>query len=819
MITLKTILTAAPAIILAIAASACKSEQKTAEEYFVGTNFWYGPILAGKGEGSDHARLSAELDSLKSLGIRNLRVLAGADGPDGIDVKVSPVLQTRPGEYDENLMNGLGNFLKELEKRDMKAVIYLNNAWEWSGGYGAYLEWAGDGVTPNTRTEGYSAYTKYASRFITNEKAKNFYYKHLETVVKKFKDSDAIYSWQIGNEPRCFSDDPKIQDAFVDFIWKSAKIIKTADPDHMVSIGSEGKAGCEQSLDLYKRISECPDVDYLNIHIWPYNWGWAKEESLAEDLPQAINNTDKYIDEHIKIAEKLGKKITLEEFGFPRDGFKFSKEATTEARDLYYKHIFERVVESARKGGALIGCNFWGWGGLAEPAHEFWQKGDDYCCDPSQEAQGLNSVFLTDRSTINIIKETTAKLRSLVSAKVDLTDRLLFTDGAERKLRVQASSFSDAEAEIEINFVSDTTLMSSRDTILTVCAKAQISAGKVSEIVFPFYLGEGFYQVCVHISTSAGEEFDLDTFNIGVEPEKIVSLQDKKDDFDEFWAKNLAELKAAPMKVDMTKIEEKCDTNRNVYRVEITSTDGHKMGGILAEPVKDGKYPAYIEYMGYGADVYPYRGGEKPDAIQFLVSIREQGIFREDSRKDNGRWIDEGLQSKDTFYYKGAFQDAVRAVDFIAAREKTDTTRIFGMGESQGGALTWIAASLDHRFRAIAPAVPFLSDYKDYGKIVWWPVHEILETCDKEGISREKIYDLLTYFDVKNFTDKIECPVYMAFGLQDPTCPPHTNFAGYNQVKTDKQYLCVPLCGHGMWEIPEWAERRDAWFESFETRM
>ena len=35
--------------------------------------------------------------------------------------------------------------LAELGQRDMKAVIYLNNFWDWSGGMPAYLNWVGNG--------------------------------------------------------------------------------------------------------------------------------------------------------------------------------------------------------------------------------------------------------------------------------------------------------------------------------------------------------------------------------------------------------------------------------------------------------------------------------------------------------------------------------------------------------------------------------------------------------------------------------------------------------------------------------------------------
>ena len=108
--------------------------------------------------------------------------------------------------------------------------------------------------------------------------------------------------------------------------------------------------------------------------------------------------------------------------------------------------------------------------------------------------------------------------------------------------------------------------------------------------------------------------------------------------------------------------------------------------------------------------------------------------------------------------------------------------------------------------------MPFLSDYPDYGRIVWWPMHEVFQAADAEGIGRDDLMRMLSYFDVKNFTDRVQCPVYMAFGLQDPTCPPHTNFAGYNQVTAPKQFHCEPLCGHAMWKENRWQQIRTEFF-------
>ena len=54
---------------------------------------------------------------------------------------IEPTLRTAPGVYNDTILAGLDFLISEMEKRDMKAVVYLNNAWEWSGGYGQYLEW------------------------------------------------------------------------------------------------------------------------------------------------------------------------------------------------------------------------------------------------------------------------------------------------------------------------------------------------------------------------------------------------------------------------------------------------------------------------------------------------------------------------------------------------------------------------------------------------------------------------------------------------------------------------------------------------------
>lgn len=415
-------------ILASLASSACSSShQPTTPDFvtikdgkfhigdtvynYVGTNFWYGAILASQGRGGDRERLKAELNEMQLIGINNLRILVGGDGAEGLASHIEPTLQTSPGVYNDTILQGLDYLLVELERRNMKAVLYLNNAWEWSGGFSTYLEWAGCGKAPIPSIDGWPTYMEYVKQYATCKKAHEMFSNHIRAIVcrvnsingKPYTESPAIMSWQIANEPRPFGSD---KEAFASWIHEAAKLIKSLDPNHLVSTGSEGMQGCDDDIQLWKEIHSFPEVDYANIHIWPYNWGWIDRSTIVDGVKNACSNTREYVKKHYELMKQMGKPVVLEEFGYPRDNFSFTPGTPTSGRDAYYRYVFSLINDS----GMIAGCNFWGWGGLAKPTHVNWQNGDDYTCDPAQEEQGLNSVFTVDSSTIQLIKKQTEKI-------------------------------------------------------------------------------------------------------------------------------------------------------------------------------------------------------------------------------------------------------------------------------------------------------------------------------------------------------------------------------------------------------------------------
>ncbi|HEY6914406.1 MAG TPA: beta-mannosidase, partial [Paludibacter sp.] len=390
--------------------------------YFIGTNFWYGAILGSKGEGGNRERLIRELDFMKANGISNLRVLIGADGENGIASKVEPTLQIKPGQYNDAIFDGLDFLLAEMSKRNMKAVLFFTNSWEWSGGYSQYLNWAGKGKNPIPSVDGWPAYMDYVRQYAGNAECRQLLKNHIKKVISRtnryskirYVNDPTIFSWQIGNEPRAFSDENK--PLFAAWLKDISAYIKSLDKNHLLTIGSEGQWGCEMDMNLFEQIHADSNIDYLTMHIWPKNWSWLDVKNMPGTLQNSIDKTVEYMNNHMAVARKLSKPIVMEEFGFPRDHHEYTLKDSTSLRDRYYAAVFHKLQQSAAEKDVLAGCNFWAWGGSARPnpAHVYWAKGDDYLGDPAQEEQGLNSVFDTD-ATVKIVKNYSDRIQGKVT--------------------------------------------------------------------------------------------------------------------------------------------------------------------------------------------------------------------------------------------------------------------------------------------------------------------------------------------------------------------------------------------------------------------
>lgn len=343
-------------------------------------------------------------------------------------------------------------------------------------------------------------------------------------------------------------------------------------------------------------------------------------------------------------------------------------------------------------------------------------------------------------------------------------------------------------------------------------------------------LNPGFYRASFMVgSASRGSVF-------GISPTKIVSAPDTVPGFNAFWNAAKAELTEVGLHFELTEITSRSSDARKIYLVELKSipdTAGKEpiiVRGYYAEPQDGKKHPVIMHFYGYDdqkptsiADC-PY-GGYSAEFAEFYLSTRGQMVNNRKASKrvpdgkgdfvnTYGDWFAYNFGHRDNYYYRGAFMDCVQAIRFMASRPTSDMNNLFAEGSSQGGALSYAAASLsDYPFTAIAPCVAFLGDFPDYFKIAGWPASTA--KANQGSMTDAEMYEFLSYFDTKNLVTRIPAStaVIACSGLLDETCPPHTNLAPFNNlITTDKVYYFYPKMQHS---IPgDWNNKITAFFEA-----
>ena len=344
-----------------------------------------------------------------------------------------------------------------------------------------------------------------------------------------------------------------------------------------------------------------------------------------------------------------------------------------------------------------------------------------------------------------------------------------------------------------------TTVTDFGDVIVDISKELKLRGGSTKQI--PLEMGRlspGFYNVTVVLDSENGNK-RLD-FALGVRPEEIVSPLDRADDFDNYWMRARRELDAVDPQFKLIRQNNLCTETRDVFLVEMRSLGNVLIRGWYMKPVKEGVYPAILHVQGYSSTKVPQNLYPGDDMVSLALNIRGHGNSQDDVNPGFPGYLQFHVDDKERYVYRGAYMDCLRAVDFLYSRSEVDTSRVAVEGGSQGGALSFATAALDNeRIDLCVPHVPFLSDFRDYFKVAGWPGGEFTQYFkDHPEISEDEIYKTLSYIDIKNLAPWINAPVLMSIGLMDETCPPHINFAAYNQLNVSKEYIVYPYAGHGL---------------------
>jgi cephalosporin-C deacetylase len=280
-------------------------------------------------------------------------------------------------------------------------------------------------------------------------------------------------------------------------------------------------------------------------------------------------------------------------------------------------------------------------------------------------------------------------------------------------------------------------------------------------------------------------------------------------DFDAFWDRSLAEMRAVDPRVELLPADFQVPFAECLH-MTFTGVGGARIYAKLVRPKHaPGPHPAVIMLHGYSGNCGEWNDKLGYAAMGYTVAAldcRGQGGRSEDVGGVTGNTLHGHIirgvdDAPEKLLFRQIYLDAAQLTGLVMAMPDVDETRVGVTGGSQGGGLTLACASLEPRLRRAAPVFPFLCDYRrvwlmDQAKDAYAEIKDYFRRCDPTHEREDVFFERLGYIDVQFLCPRIRASVMLGIGFNDTVCPPSTQFAAYNRIRSEKRYVAYPDFGH-----------------------
>lgn len=293
------------------------------------------------------------------------------------------------------------------------------------------------------------------------------------------------------------------------------------------------------------------------------------------------------------------------------------------------------------------------------------------------------------------------------------------------------------------------------------------------------------------------------------ELETYAGTNPRPNDFDRYWDDALKALETIDPCVEMV-LSSFQTAFAECYDLYFSGCGNARIHAQYLKPRStSSRHPAILFFHGYSANA-----GDWVDKLSYVANgfsvaamdCRGQGGKSEDMGGIRGTTLKghiiRGLDGDEKdLLFRNIFLDTAQLAKVMMKMPETDKNRIGATGTSQGGGLTLACGALVPEIKRLAPVFPFLCDYRrvwniDLAEDAYAELREYFRRFDPRHEREEEIFTRLGYIDVQFLCPRIKAEVLMATGLADKVCPPSTQFAAFNKIKSKKSVVLYPDFGH-----------------------
>jgi cephalosporin-C deacetylase-like acetyl esterase len=231
--------------------------------------------------------------------------------------------------------------------------------------------------------------------------------------------------------------------------------------------------------------------------------------------------------------------------------------------------------------------------------------------------------------------------------------------------------------------------------------------------------------------------------------------------FDAYWAKAMDELAALPAAPELTVNAIRSNESSTVYDLYLTSIGPYRIYAFYSIPKDEGPFPVIYHTGGYGSVVHIGSVEERQRYV--TVSLRHRGRRLADKpfAASYPGLLTTGIESPESYVYRGIVADCVRVIDFLVTRPEVDQSRIAVVGDD----LALMTAALRPQVDALYATPGLFYGVQELApRTNAYPLEEYNDYARYYSDRADAMWNTVNYFNPLHFAPKVKAETLLVTG-------------------------------------------------------
>ncbi|MGW5366338.1 acetylxylan esterase [Actinopolymorpha pittospori] len=236
-------------------------------------------------------------------------------------------------------------------------------------------------------------------------------------------------------------------------------------------------------------------------------------------------------------------------------------------------------------------------------------------------------------------------------------------------------------------------------------------------------------------------------------------------EFEAYWARVDAELAASKARPVIDLVPSRSTDDFTGYEIRISSLGDYRLFGYLSVPKGEGPFPGILATPNHGSVNNPPHYEDRLRYVMLTIMHRGQRLADSPFAASYPGLLTEGIESEQTYVYRGIVADCLRGAEFLAGQPSVDPARLAVVGDD----LAVLTAARRPVFSAVEVGGALLYQAAARESDPGYPLEELNDHLRARPDTADALARTLAFFDAGRHAAAVRADVRVSVPPEEPT--------------------------------------------------